>query len=336
METSPRAPASVVAAGVVAIIGGAFVAVSMLLSLFVFSRVTFPANAPAIPTEIRPLAAGALLFFFACGGLVVVTGVFAILLRNWARIALLVIAGCSLFFGVIGIGVIFFALFVTPAEPGVSKPLLAAVLSFIYGVPVCVALWWLILFTRRPIVGLFEARAVPAEERAASPVASLFNNPRCPLAIRIVGWYLASFLLFLPILPFLPVRIPAVLFARVFRGPAAFFLYFAIFILMSVPGVGLLLARRWSFPLAVAGQLLTILNVVVTVLSPTFETTIISAVGDMGLPAALPQSTEALLQHMRYINLLGTVIPVAILVVLFLFRRPFYAATHSVENLSNS
>src|SRR5215471_2818929 len=274
MHTRARPPGSVIAAGAAAIFGGALVSFLTLFSVLLLSRTTLPASTPGISSEIRPLAVGGLLFFFACGAFVALVGAYVLFLRNWARIALLLIAGCELFFGVIGIGVIFFTLFVAPPEPGVSKPVLAAVLAFIYGVPVLVALWWLILFTRRSVVSVFKTAAASQPERRPSSFASLFNNPRCPLAMRIVGWYLASFILFLPVLPFLPARIPAVLFARIFHGPGAFLLYFVMFTFIAVPGIGLLLLRRWSFPLVVAGQLLTILNVIVTVFSPSFESTV--------------------------------------------------------------
>src|SRR5262249_37401397 len=162
----------------------------------------------------------------------------------WARIALLIVAGCMLFFGVTGIGVIFFTIFVTPADPAVSKALLATVLAFIYGIPIAVGLWWLILLFRRSVAEQFHEATVGAAATpgvAAVPSSSLLNNPQCPLGIRIVGWYLASFVLFLPIVPFLPARLPAYFLGHVFRGPSATFALFATFVLLSIPGIGLLL-----------------------------------------------------------------------------------------------
>ena len=220
---------------------------------------------------------------------------------------------------------ILYTIYAMPPDPAVSRTILAAVLTFIYGVPIVVALWWLILFTRRSVADQFAGVAASAAQ-PLSPSASLFNNPRCPLAIRIVGWYLASFILFLPLLPFLPKNIPAVFFARVFHGPAAMLLYFFTFLLISVPGAGLLLLRRWSLPLAITGQLFTILNLVVTVSSPSFESSMIAAIREMGLPSELPPPTQALLHQLRYINLFGITIPLAIIVVLYFYRRQFYAA----------
>lgn len=330
MNSLPRPPASIVAAGIVAILAGAFVAFSMIALLLLFSRIPVPANGSPMPPELRPFVYLAFLFFLFCGVLVVIAGIYLIRLREWARVALLIVAGCALFFGLVGIGVIFFTLFIMPPEPGVSKPVLAVVLAFTYGLPVAVALWWLILLTRRAAVDQFRAAsALKSQTVKPGAAASRFNNPLCPLAIRIIAWYLSSFLLFIPLLPFLPKSIPALYFGQVYHGPKAMLLYFLSFSLFAIPGFGLLLLQRWSYPVAIASQLFVIFNLAVTVLSPSFESTVLSSVGEMGLPSSLPASTEALLHHMRYINLLGIMIPLAIIAVLLMYRRPFLSAADS-------
>src|SRR5215471_8425967 len=91
MDTPARPPASVIAAGAAAILGGALVSLFMLFSVLLLSRTTLPGSPPGISSEIRPFAVGGLLFFCACGAFVALVGVYLLFLRNWARIALLVI-----------------------------------------------------------------------------------------------------------------------------------------------------------------------------------------------------------------------------------------------------
>jgi len=331
MAQPNRASASVVAAGVVAIIGGASAALCVVGILVAFG---FPgATAPgAIPPSLRPLLNVIWIFFLACDVFVMVVGVQLIRLRNWARIALLITAGCMLFFGVIGIGVIFFTIFLAPADAAVSRSMLAAVLAFVYGIPTAVSLWWLILLSRRSVAAQFQlatalsSNASPASLLTSSP--SRFNNPRCPLAVRIVGWYLASFILFLPLVPFLPIHIPAYYFGHLFRGPSATLILFFNFAILSLPGIGLLLLKPWSFPLTIASQMLLCANGVCAAFSPSFDSVMREVFAEMNLPA-IPPDVEPMFHYMRYFNLLGLIVPLAIMVTLYLSRQSFFTASRN-------
>src|ERR1700756_3948250 len=101
-----RASASVVAAGVVATIGGSFAAISILASFFMISRISLSSYPIAIHSAMRPILYATWTFFLLCAAFVIVAGVPVIRLRNWARIALLVVAGGALLFGTVGLGVI--------------------------------------------------------------------------------------------------------------------------------------------------------------------------------------------------------------------------------------
>jgi hypothetical protein len=331
MNSVPRASASVVAAAVFAILAGALGTLFNFVALLFSARSNFPPGA-TYPEFIRPIVFGVWIFFLLCALFVVVVGVYIMRLRNWARLSLLVIAGCLLFFGVIGMCVIFVALFVAPsADPLVSKGVLAIVLGVTYGIPVAVSLWWLILFTRRSVVAQFQAAAalnLPAH--AATP--SWFNNPHCPLAVRIVGWYLASFVFFLPFLPFLLGRFPAFFFGHVFHGLAALLVLTLNFMLLFVPGFGLLLLKRWSYPATIVTQLIICLNGLLATFSSSFDSMMRSIATDMRLPEF---SSNAMFSYMRYFNLLGLIVPLAIVATLLVCRRSFYSAATSSHNLSS-
>jgi hypothetical protein len=331
---SSEASGSVVAAGVVAIVLGVLGAFSGLAILFVFLSTRTPAGA-ALPAAMRPALYGVWIFFLVCSLFVVATGVQVIRLRNWARISVLIIAGCMLFFGIIGIGVIFVTLYLTPMpDPSISKTLLGAVLTVTYGVPILISLWWLILFTRPRVVGQFQAPTLPGTPpgSSSSPI-SRFNNPECPLPVRVVGWYLASFVLFIPFLPFLPMHLPAFFLGHVFRGPAANGIYFLNFLLLTIPGIGLLLLKRWSYPLTYASQLLICANGLYSAFSPSYEGALRSVISEMNLPN-LTSGAYPMLRFSRYFSLFGLVVPVAILITLFVFRRKFYEAADRTSNIA--
>src|SRR5207245_8989305 len=206
MTSTSRASSSIIAAGIFAILGGVLSSLFNLAALILFSFSKFPLGA-TYPDFIRPVLYVIWTFFLCCAVFLVVVGIQVIRLRNCARIALLIVAGCLLFFGVIGIAVIFVTIFgAAPTDPLVSKAALASVLAVTYGIPVVIALWWLILLTRTSVVAQFQSSATLD---AQSPAISTFrlSKPGCPLAVRIVGWYLASFVLCLPFLPFFPMSI---------------------------------------------------------------------------------------------------------------------------------
>jgi len=324
MTSTSRASSSITAAGIFAILGGVLGALFNLAALILFSFSKFPPGA-IYPDFMRPVLYVIWTFGLFCAVFLVVVGIQVIRLKNWARIALLIVAGCLLFFGVIGFAVIIVTIFgATPTAPLVSKAVLASVLAVTYGIPVVIALWWLILLTRTSVVTQFHS---PAALESQSPVISTFrlSKPGCPLAVRIIGWYLASFVLFVPFLPFFPKRIPAFFFGHFFRGPAALIFLFLYFALLIIPGFGLLLLKRWSYPLTIASQLLVCANGLAATFSPTYTEMVRSVLAGMSLPELAP-TAEQMVNYSRYFNLLSLTIPIAILITLLVVHRQFFAA----------
>jgi hypothetical protein len=162
---------------------------------------------------------------------------------------------------------------------------------------------------------------------------AVFNNPECPLAVRIVGWYLGSFVTVIPFIPFLPGSIPAIYFGKVFFGPAAIAVYALNFALISIPGIGLLLLKRWSYPLTIASQLLASANAVYSTLSPSYEANVRTIFDKMSIPN-LPSDAAQMLHYSRYFSLIGLLIPIAIFVTLWVARRKFYEAADRASQTS--
>ena len=324
MSSTPRPPVSVIVAGTFSIIAGVLGAFFALTAIATFSMADLP-RGTAFPDFMRPVLTVMWAIFLLCAVFAVVVGIQVIRLRNWARISLLVIAGCLLFFGVIGILVIFVTMFLAPLpDSRVSRSLLVSVLAVTYGFPIAISLWWLILFTRRSIAMHFHSSAVTA---ASSKAISSFrlSKPGCPMPVRVIGWYLASFALVLPLVPFLPVGIPAIYFGHIFHGPAAMLLYTLNFALLVIPGLGLLLLKRWSYQLTIASQLVICASSISSALSPAYVETMRAMFAQMHAPEFIPV-TDNMLSYLGYFSLLGLLIPVAILITLVVVRRQFFAA----------
>ena len=304
-----------------------------LAAIILFSFSYFPLAAN-YPDFMRPVLYVLWIFFLLCALFVVSIGIQVIRLRNWARISLLVTSGCLLFFAVTGIMVILVTVFseVSP-DPLVSKSALAAVLAVTYGIPAGISCWWLVLFTRPSVVAQFHS--VPVLE-GVSPAISAFRltSLNCPLAIRVIGWYLASFVLIVPFLPFISGRFPAFYFGHIFRGPLSTLVLFLNFAILFVPGFGLLLLKRWSYPLTIASQLIVCANAISATFSSSYTEAIRSLLGKMNLPQLSP-TTDQMLSYSRYFQLFSLAIPIAIVITLLLFRREFSAAA-AAEVRSNS
>lgn len=323
----PTASASVLSAGILAVILGALGVLFNSAGLLLFSSNRLATSAP-FPAAMRPVFYVVWTFLDLCSLFVLVAGIHAIRLREWARVSLLVAAGCMLFFGGVGLIVIVVALFaVSSSDPLVSRSVLASVLGVTYGIPIVIAIWWLVLFTRKPVVAQFKSAA--AATPTSTPLAAFrFSKPGCPLAAKIVGWYLASFVLMAPLLPFFPGRYPAYFFGYIVRGPRAvalLALYFATFV---VPGFGLLLLKRWSLPLAIASQVLICINGLSAVFSPAYAQAIREMFAQTDLPS-VPGGLDEMWSYARYFNLLSLLIPIAIIITLLYVRRSFFAAANA-------
>jgi hypothetical protein len=321
--TSPRASNSVVAAAIVSILLGSIGAIFNLAALVLYSFNTIlPGN--LYPPFLRPALFAIWFLCFLAFAFIVLVGIQIIRLRNWARIAILVTAGCLLFFSLVGIAVIFAVLYFVPSpDPMISKSLLATVLAFVYGVPFAIALWWLVLFTRPSVIAQFHSAG--ALQPSLAPANTFqFTHPACPVPIRVVGWYLASFVLVLPLLPFLSSRIPAFFFGRILYGTPALLVYAANFLLLTIAGFGLLQLKRWSFPLAIISQLVACLNGLSAILSPHYDEIMQAILLKMNLPNLNP-NVLPMLHFYRYFNLLGLTIPVAIIITLLISRQLFFS-----------
>jgi len=323
MPSSSAGPSpGIIAAGVSAILAGIFGALSAVLALVAMLGIQrLPSNA-AVPVYAKTLSEIIWGFFFLAACFLIWSGIGILRLRKWARISLLVFAGMMLFFGLIGLLVILFVFLLSSLPgPAGAKAILLAGLVLIYGIPIALALWWMIALTRPAVVAQFEAKAGFLPPRPALR----FSKPGCPLPVSIVAWFLLSTVLSVVIVPFLPFQLPVVFFGRLFVGPPAMALFLGQFLLIAAAGAGLLRLWRWSFPVTVGLQLLYIANGLVTFLSPNYAEHVRAIVNQMQIPAA-PAGVPDFLPYTRYFAWIGLLVPTACVVALLYSREAFYAA----------
>jgi hypothetical protein len=265
--TSPRLSASVSAAavaGILAALFGIFTA-SLTLVVLAFS----PASKdPNLPPYLRVMTTVMMLFFFGLAIFGMITSISVLRLKNWARIAMLVWGGVMTFFS--GIALAFMMLIPLPvppgSAPGISEGFLRSLFAIIYGIPLLIGVWWLILFNRSSVKAQF---LNPGQQEGQVPTVLV---PRCPLPLALLAGFaifsVGTSVVFYP-LAHLPAD--AVLFGHLFHGvPAKLFTFVAL--LLSLTGaIGLLKLRRWSYPLVLALHFFWLLSGTITVLSPNFE-----------------------------------------------------------------
>ena len=332
MSYSPNRSASVTVAAVVALLGSLFLLLCFTVAFFAFLLVKLPG-----PTsEVSPFVRNAMLAtqgFMMCLSLFgFATSIGLIYLRNWARISILIWAGMLVFFGGIGIPIAFLMpIPSTPNAPDLPAESMQAVrLIFlaIYGMPLLIGIWWLILFNRKTVKAQFVGAAGSADP--AVP-----RKPACPLPISVLAWFHISSILNLLFLPFLSFRVPVFVFGRVLPGRVALavliFSCFAFF----VSGVGLLKLKPWSYSLTIGLQVFWIASTAVSVLSPNYSAVMDSFLKEMQASFHLPETQfwpANFAHHYGWTVALGLLFAGAILGLLVYYRPRFLEAASAANS----
>ena len=224
-------PVSVTASAVVAILGSIF---TLVLAAFAVASLFIQTTQPQPPNSAPFVMAGALMFVaFACVGFWTSVGLFR--LRPWARTAILVFAG----FLAAGSILSLLMMMAVPMPPDMSADSERAVrwgMAGIFGIPLLIAIWWLIQFNKQSTKAAF-----------ASSIAGP-ASPR-PMSITIIAWVCISG--GVSCLFAILARAPAVLFAASFNGWTAGVIYALLAAVSLFIGKGLLDLREEARVLAI-------------------------------------------------------------------------------------
>jgi hypothetical protein len=337
MNSLPKARASIVVSGVIEIIGSIFVALGTGLSFFAFSVLPNADKSAQAIAAVRPVMQGMMLFFLALAILGIFTGVSLIRLKNWARITTLIWAGVMSFFSALVVLVFMFVpIPVAANQPPEMAHFTRIAVFAIYGIPLGMGVWWLILFNKKAIAAQFmprgaqitEASELPGEAFPSANGLTVVAKPSCPLAVAVVaGFSLLSALSF--VFAFF-VRTPAILFGHAVHAPTSTAFWVISSGLCLATGIGLLLLKPWSYQLALGLQVLWLCSGTVTMLSGNFENVMRESMAASPMTAGQTFSPEYL--HMiRNFSFVGLIIPLLILGVLIYYRARFLEAANSAS-----
>lgn len=257
------------------------------------------------------------------------TGIGLLRLKKWARISAIVWSGFCVFFGVIGIPIALLMPFGqmpdSAAAPSGLLSMIRLFLFIIYGVPLGIGVWWLILFNRKNIKAKFASNAV-------TPGQAADTGPRCPIAITVIAWFFIGSAANVVIYPFSPIRMPLILFGHIFPGASMTPFLILTCLLLLVAGVGLLKLQRWSYSFTIGLQLFILTNGVLTVLNPNLEGMMANVIRQMNNSAHLSNNfvdspSYAFFFHIGMYG--GLLFSAAILVLLFYYRERFLQAVEA-------
>jgi hypothetical protein len=244
-------PVGVTASAIVAILGSTLV---LLLAVFSVASLFIAPPQAQPPNSAQFAIAGAAMFAaFALVG--IWTSVGLLRLRSWARTSILVFAG---FLTAVSI----FGLLITRVVPippeftaatGQTFRLMTAVM---FGVPLAIAVWWLIQFNRQSTKAAF-----------ASPLAE--PESRRPLSITIIGW--VCIVGIVSCLFMVLTRMPVFLFGAVFYGWIAGIIYAFFGVVSLYIGKGLLDLRERARILAIGWFGFSLVHMSVITLVPSLR-----------------------------------------------------------------
>jgi len=334
---SPSRPsASVVAAGIVAILGSCLAILGFSLALIGIALIPSTPAAHQLPAAVRTMTMVMLVLFLGIAVFGVLTGVGILRLKNWARISAMIWAGITAVFGSL---VLLFTLFMPiPNPPGEQAAAMATVKVFLfvfYAVPVAIGIWWLILFNQSQIRAQFFG--MPPE----SGMLEVPAKPRCPLPVMVIAGFLVfSFLCALVVVPLFHFRVPMLLFGHLVHGRFGFGILMLTAVLMLIAAIGLWRLQRWSYPLIIGLQAFWLLNGTITFLSPNFTQNMQGVLNEMQtqMPdmAGMDWASQNYLHSAWWMMVLGLVPNLLILTILLYYREPFQKAAEEAEGNQGS
>jgi hypothetical protein len=263
-----RRSIGVTLSAIVSLLGSALtlglgVLVIFVLFFFAPTRANF-SGVGAAPKVIFVM--GALVYILpATWGVITSIGLF--LLKNWARISILIFSVILILMGaLVGVIMLLVPLPAATSEAATHSTMTAIRLgigTFWFGIA-GIGIWWLILFTRPKVKAQFTA-ASPAYstgeglQPASPPFIAQSPSSARPLSITIIAWLLLVGCAFFPI-NFL-IHAPAIFFTRLVTGYAAAVYLFLYFVANLSIGIGLLRLNPTARIACIAYYVFAIFNI---------------------------------------------------------------------------
>jgi hypothetical protein len=316
---------AVLISGILVILGSAFAILGIAFTLVALYLIPVPATAPVTPSYVKSIATVSLLIFLGVAVFGIFTGIGVIRLKNWARISILIFSGLTVFFG--GTALFFVMAMPFPANPtgpAVDSGALKAIVLLVYGIPVLISIWWLVLFNLKETKAQF-ARA-PSETPAGISAA-----PACPLPVQIIAVFFLFSLLSVLVIPLLHLPIPVVIFGHALYGLAGKTLFVLTGIFSGIGAVALLKLKKWSYPLVLGIQGFWLLSGAVTIFSPTYPRLMQEMLSQMHFPENMPFPYS--MRQLQFFSSFGLLFGILVIGILVFYRRRFMEAASTREAL---
>jgi hypothetical protein len=323
--SSTKPSVAVLVSGILAILGSAFAILVSAFTLAALYLIPLPPTAPVTPSYVRSIASVSMLIFLGIAVFGIFTGIGLIRLRNWARISILIFSGLTVFFGGTALLVLVAIPFpINPSGPPVDPGAVKAVVLLVYGIPVLISLWWLVLFNLKTTKAQFAGTS--SETSPGIPSA-----PACPLPVQIIAVFFLFSVLWVLVIPFLQMPFPAVFFGHPFYGASGKALIVLAGLLLGAGSIGVLKLKKWSYPLVLGIQGFWLLSGTITIFSPTFPRLVQEMLSQMHLPenAVFPYS----MRQLQLFWSLGLLFSILIIAILLFYRRRFMGAASAREAL---
>ena len=263
-----------------------------------------------------------LCVFSAAGfpGIVVGAGLFRP--QNWARVAALVISvlvGCFCALSVLALLIVSFgglSLGLGVEIPQKSDLLRVAVIYFLI---FAVAVWWLVVFSRKSVAAQFSSSNGAKLEDAR-------KKPACPPPIALLAWLMIiSSALSAISWPLIFGRIPAMLFTRVYPIQTSQWIWAANILLFLLCGVGLLKLQRWSYDATILLHVFWTVSLFFSQLSPGYPGYVRECLLALEFPSTINDPTAFVFPY--WLTAIVSVVPTFLLIVgLFYYRGRFLKA----------
>jgi hypothetical protein len=342
--------AGVTAAAVVALVGCGCICLLNVLSLFgllALSRKGIPETPLPQQGPISLVASMGWAVFFEIGlaawGILTALGLLR--LKGWSRISMLIFAGqLAVIAGFGGLILLILPLPKTLGTPENFSSILRISTALFWGATLLIAVWWLVIFTRKSVVAQFSGVPAtvtvpgdPASGRIGAP-AVITPKIRRPLTITIIAWLYVAYV---------AMMIPAWLISGARSTPAPFFwtllegrgllIYYLLFgAVMLASGIGLLKNKAWAFWLTMGIQTFGLLNIAAVVLLPGREARwerFTESLSHSFPPETLDQSLSFIKTALAISAAGGFIFALAVMWLLWSRRKRFleFAAMHAVS-----
>jgi hypothetical protein len=313
-----KASVAVLISGILAILGSAFAILGASVSLLGLYLTPRPEPRSAMPAYATAVAAVGMLIILGLAVFGIITGIGLIRLRNWARLSILIWSAITVFFGAAALAFLLAIPF--PASPGgplLNPSAVKVVVAIVYGVPVVISIWWLLLFNKKSTKEQFTAASSPGVE-------GTLPAPDCPLLVQVIAVFFLFSLLWVVCLPFMHIPIPIIFFGHRSSGTGGKALFGLTSMLLAVGAIGLLKLQKWSYPLVLGVQSFWLISAAVSTLSPTYTGIMQGLLSEMQPPTAAAIAFSV--GQLRFMSFIGILFSLLILGILVFYRRRFMEA----------